>query len=211
MIANLLYFDFFVAITMLFLSSIFLCFILLVNVKYMHASNEDDTNYEANLSENERKLLQLSADMKDVTSVNDMLDLLLQGVNPNVSSDDGESALHLACIWNSPQKVKLLLEYGANPNYRANKNPSSLNMTPLTWCVYGGHTEAVREFLLDKRTNINLAVYQEDRTLITALDIAYKIGDMGSEMVDLLRNAGGKLFEQLREEYENVENIPELY
>ena len=53
----------------------------------------------------------------------------------NAHTHEGESVLHLACIRGDVEKVKLLLEYGADPNYRASKYPASLDMTPLTWYV----------------------------------------------------------------------------
>ena len=184
-----------IEIEMLF--SIFITILyLIINICHINALNQ-----------NEMELLKYTADMKDESAIGTMADLLLQGVDANIRSDDGESVLHLSCIWGNPMKIKLLLESGANPNARANQTPGSLNMTPLSWCAYGGHTAAVSEFLSDDRTNINLIVRQEDGGYITALDIAYKVQEMGVEIVQLLENAGGKRFEQLRSGYEHVEDM----
>ena len=56
-----------------------------------------------------------------------------RGGDANARTHEGESVLHLACIYGDVEKVKLLLEYGADPNYRASLFSTSLDMTPLTW------------------------------------------------------------------------------
>jgi ankyrin repeat protein len=53
------------------------------------------------------------------------------GASPNAKSADGETALHLACIWGQPEAIRLLLAAGAKPNMRATAE-KSLEMTPLT-------------------------------------------------------------------------------
>ena len=40
---------------------------------------------------------------------------------------------------------------------------------------------------------------EEDGGYITAMDIALKVGDMGAEVVDQLRERGGKTFKELLE------------
>lgn len=132
-------------------------------------------------------------------SADNVQSLLARGADANALTSDGESVLHLACIYGDPKKVEHLLNAGANPNYRAEKNPTSLSMTPLSWCVYGGYTEATRTFLEDQRTDVNLVVYQEDGNYLTALDIAMKIGDMGHDIATLLSAGGGKTWAQLLE------------
>ena len=124
---------------------------------------------------------------------------LTEGGNANAMSSGGESLLHLACIWEKPTIIRLLLKFGANPNARAVKVPSSLDMTPLSWCAYAGYASSVAAFLEDSRTLVNMVVRQEDGGLITALDIALKIGTRGSETAQLLRAAGAKTFHQLLE------------
>jgi len=49
-------------------------------------------------------------------------------VDVNVLTENGESILHLACIWGNEEKISLLLKHGADPNMRA-KHTTSLDMT----------------------------------------------------------------------------------
>ena len=137
-------------------------------------------------------------------SRSEMQDLLDSGVNVQSLTRDGESALHLACINGNVGKIKYLLQKGCSANRRANKLATSLHMTPLTWCIYGGHTAAVKAMLADKDTDLNLVVQQEDGGYITATDIATKIGDMGEEIRRLLRAADGQTFEQLKRKHHFV-------
>lgn len=127
---------------------------------------------------------------------------------------DGESALHLACIYGHAPKVRLLLGNGADPNRRANKLETSLYMTPLSWCTYGGHEEAVRMLLQDDRIEVNSVVFREDKRRMTAVDIAESIGEMGTEILQMLRAVNGKSWAELLEEAGNNEvavlGFPEL-
>lgn len=122
-------------------------------------------------------------------------------VDVNAITENGESLLHLACIRGIKEKIQLLLAYGADPNFRATKHSSSLHMTPLTWCTYGGYTDAIGAFLADERTKVNMVVLREDGRYITALDIAHSIGELGNEAVALLEAAGAKSFVQLHQEH----------
>lgn len=99
---------------------------------------------------------------------------------------------------------------GGDPNFRASKEKASLDMTPLTWCIYAGYTDAVRLFLSDSRTDVNIVVRQEDGGYITALDIAYKIGDVGEKIVDLLITANAKRYGELFSFYGSKEKIPSM-
>jgi len=119
---------------------------------------------------------------------------------------DGESVLHLSCIYGHAAKVKLLLSNGADPNMRAQKLETSLYMTALSWCAYGGHNEAVSTLLQDSRTNVNLVVLREDKTRMTALDIAESMGEMGEHIGGLLRGAGGLRFEELLQQAQGSED-----
>ncbi|KNC73595.1 hypothetical protein SARC_13846 [Sphaeroforma arctica JP610] len=125
----------------------------------------------------------------------------------NTQTDIGESLLHLACIWGDPIKVKALLEAGADPNFRANKQRSSLEMTPLTWCAYAGYTDAVEMFVKDKGTNVNVIVRKEDGGSHTALDIALLIGERGAAEAKLLVDAGAKTYEQILQEVKGHDEI----
>merc|ERR1712216_902970 len=61
--------------------------------------------------------------------------LLVDGAAATAASAEGETALHLACIWGHSEVIEVLLNAGANPNSRAWAK-KSLEMTPLTWCAY---------------------------------------------------------------------------
>ena len=74
------------------------------------------------------------AGSRDEASAGEVEKLLRAGADATAMTPDGETPLHLSCIYGSARKVRALLEHGANPNARASKNPASLDMTPLTWC-----------------------------------------------------------------------------
>ena len=98
-----------------------------------------------------------AAAAKSAESVQNLIAILSD--DPGAASlvtDSGESLLHLACIYGDHHKIEALLKAGADPNYRASKLQASLDMTPLTWCCYGGYSSAVKQFLADPRTNANL-------------------------------------------------------
>ena len=87
-------------------------------------------------------LIAACAEGKD--NVDEIRGLIEKGANANWKTSEGESVLHLACIWGGAERIRILLNAGADPNYRASKVPSSLDMTPLSWCVYAGYHDAVR-------------------------------------------------------------------
>ena len=131
-------------------------------------------------------------------SVDTLMALIEEGADVSARTEGGESALHLSCIWNHPDKVAVLLKAGADPNVRSSATPASLDMTPLTWCVYGNHYDSVKEFLEDTRTVVNMIVRQEDGAYITALDIAKKISN--DDIIKLLLKHGAKTYTELRSE-----------
>jgi hypothetical protein len=127
----------------------------------------------------------------------------------NTRTDQGgESLLHLACIWGGARKMRGLLAAGADPNARSSKQETGLDMTPLTWCCYAGYTDAVKEFLRDARTDVNLVVRTEDGGYMTALDIAHKIGEMGEPLVALLKEHDAHTFADLKAMSFGGEEIP---
>lgn len=142
----------------------------------------------------------LAAAERSESSYLKLKSLIDQGGNPNMVNEHGESVLHLSCIFNNPAKVQLLLEAGADPNYSSNLKESSLDMTPLSWCVYGQHYDSVKLLINDRRTNINYVSKSEDKKSITPLDIAYKI--QNSYMVKLLLQNGAKIFDELDSQLE---------
>ena len=136
----------------------------------------------------DRDLISACAEGKD--NVDEIRSLIDKGADVNARTEEGESVLHLACIWGGADRIRMLLNAGANPNFRASKVASSLDMTPLSWCVYAGYDDAVREFLRDERTNVNLLVRKENGECMTPLDITFILGDFGKTTRELLENAG---------------------
>lgn len=142
-------------------------------------------------------------------SIETVKELISLGADVSVLTDGGESALHLSCIWNSPEKVSMLLQAGADPNFRSSSTLKSLDMTPLTWCTYGNYLNSVMEFLNDPRTEVNAVVRQENGDFITALDIAEKI--KSTAIAQLLKSSGGFTYKELVEKYgERGEQILKL-
>eukprot|EP00757_Euglenozoa_sp_SAG-D1_P025531 gene25531-1700_t len=149
------------------------------------------------LADPQKTLISIASDKDNADEIKLLID---QGADVNELTAIGESVLHLVCIWGGAEKAELLLAAGADPNYRATKVPSSLDMTPLTWCAYAGYTDTIAEFLKDGRTEVNLIVKQEDGQCITATDIAIKIaGARGMSTQDLLMEGGGLTYNQLKE------------
>lgn len=117
--------------------------------------------------------------------------LLAAGVSANDASDEGETPLHLSCIHGYEVVQASLLAAGAVVDARA-FGAKSLRMTPLTWCAYGGYAAAVEQ-LLEAGADPNLVVDDEAGNLITALDIADRIGlDLGAPIAALLEAKGSK-------------------
>jgi ankyrin repeat protein len=140
-----------------------------------------------------------AADSKE-DSAKTLQKLIDSGTDVNALTDDGESALHLACIYGNAAKIKALLKAGADPNFQATKRAAALDMTALTWCVYPAYIDAVEAFLADKRTNVNILVKDQKGNHITALDIALSIGDRGAEIAAMLLASGGKRYQDLLNE-----------
>lgn len=155
-------------------------------ISHAHAGTEDT-------------ILSLAAESNENTDA--LRALLNEGANPNAKTDDGESALHLACIWGGAEKISTLLRAGADPNARASTLETSLDMTPLTWCVFAGYENEVGVFLAQERTNVNLVVRREDGKCMTAMDIALKIGvERGGGTQSRLRAAGALTYDELKKD-----------
>mmetsp|Transcript_19572 Transcript_19572/g.26871 ORF Transcript_19572/g.26871 Transcript_19572/m.26871 type:complete len:224 (-) Transcript_19572:153-824(-) len=90
----------------------------------------------------------------------------------NAHTTDGESCLHLVSISGSVEVAKILLEAGADPNYRTTWE-KGLRMHPLSWNVYGGHYEIVR-LLLDggARVNDDFDLSPTSDEKVTVMDIS---------------------------------------
>ncbi|XP_052062720.1 protein phosphatase 1 regulatory subunit 16A-like isoform X7 [Mytilus californianus] len=74
--------------------------------------------------------------------IEDVRKLLNQGVNPDVTNEDGLTALHQACIDDNEEMLKLLLEYGANVNAR-----DSELWTPLHAAATCGHSHLCKHLI----------------------------------------------------------------
>lgn len=74
----------------------------------------------------------------------DVKRLLSAGVNPDVTNEDGLTALHQCCIDDNEEMLKLLLEFGAAVNARDTEL-----WTPLHAAATCGHVHLCR-YLIDK-------------------------------------------------------------
>lgn len=147
--------------------------------------------------------LYAAASKNSANSLQTMIDLVKSGADLHALTTDGESILHLACIYGHANKVQYLLDEGVDPNRRNMLRKESLSMTPLSWCVYGNHLEAVNMFLTNPKTEVNSVFTMEDGSEVTVLNIALRLGEMAKGMVESLRGAGGLLYLELMSKYDN--------
>ncbi|KAL3860767.1 hypothetical protein ACJMK2_010838 [Sinanodonta woodiana] len=80
--------------------------------------------------------------------VDEVRKLLASGVSPNVTNEDGLTALHQCCIDDSEEMLKLLLEFGANVNAK-----DSELWTPLHAAATCGHVHLCR-LLIEKGADL---------------------------------------------------------
>ncbi|CAL8088394.1 unnamed protein product [Calicophoron daubneyi] len=92
------------------------------------------------------KFILLDAALRD--DVEEVRYLLRRGVDPNVARDDGQTALHLACINGNSEMCELLLARGANVNSRDRDK-----WTPLHTAASHSQTE-ICELLLSRGADI---------------------------------------------------------
>uniref|UniRef100_A0A023F3G5 Protein phosphatase 1 regulatory subunit 16a n=1 Tax=Triatoma infestans TaxID=30076 RepID=A0A023F3G5_TRIIF len=81
----------------------------------------------------------------EAASRNDILEvrkLLMRGVSPDSTNEDGLTALHQCCIDDNEEMMKLLLEFGANVNAE-----DSEKWTPLHAAATCGHLHLVRHLI----------------------------------------------------------------
>lgn len=69
--------------------------------------------------------------------------LLMMGVSPDSTNEDGLTALHQCCIDNNEEMTKLLVEFGANVNAK-----DSEQWTPLHAAATCGHLHLVKYLIL---------------------------------------------------------------
>ncbi len=88
-----------------------------------------------------------AAKSNDIKTLKELLD---NGIDVNVKSQYGATALTFAADKSRVEAVKLLLERGANPN----AEDSFYGSTPFYWAIFKGNTEIIR-FLLDHGADIS--------------------------------------------------------
>lgn len=115
------------------------------------------------------------------------------GVDVTETTPDGETPLHVAGISGNVEVVRALIDAGAKLDSRV-WSERGLHMTPLTWFVYGAHSDAVA-VLVSAGASVNAIVHDEQRNRITALDIALQIKD--DDVVATLLAAGARRYEDL--------------
>jgi len=74
--------------------------------------------------------------------------LLMMGVDPDSTNEDGLTALHQCCIDDSEEMMKLLVDFGANVNAK-----DSEQWTPLHAAATCGHLHLVK-YLIEKGANL---------------------------------------------------------
>ncbi|XP_064467056.1 protein phosphatase 1 regulatory subunit 16A-like [Ornithodoros turicata] len=80
--------------------------------------------------------------------VDEVRRLLMLGVSPDSTNEDGLTALHQCCIDDSEEMMKLLIDYGANVNAK-----DSEQWTPLHAAATCGHIHLVR-YLISKGADL---------------------------------------------------------
>jgi len=78
-------------------------------------------------------------------------DILAAGVDKDYRSASGSTALHMAMLQRNPALIKLLLDYGFDPNAKDTKD----GYTPLHIAVGSNNAEAIR-LLLQYRADKNI-------------------------------------------------------
>eukprot|EP00658_Telonema_sp_P-2_P073632 TRINITY_DN62732_c0_g1_i1.p3 TRINITY_DN62732_c0_g1~~TRINITY_DN62732_c0_g1_i1.p3 ORF type:complete len:168 (+),score=48.35 TRINITY_DN62732_c0_g1_i1:124-627(+) len=140
-----------------------------------------------------------AAGQGDIKTVQEIL-----GKDKSLSSfvaKDGETPLHVSCISGEVQIIKTLLKAGADVNARAN-GPNSLEMTPLSWCVFGGFKHAV-EALVDGGADVNAVFVDEQDAAITVLDVCDRIGEERRDIAQIL-GAGARRFKELERAHDEA-------
>lgn len=93
--------------------------------------------------------------------------LLLDGLDPNQTNEEGKTLLIFACEKNAHKCIKALIQYGADTNKTDN-----FNCTPLIKASLMGHIEAVRALLSNPECKID----QQDNNKRSALYCSAALG-----------------------------------
>ena len=116
--------------------------------------------------------------------------LLDAGADPNEKTKYAETPLRVASIKGHFDIVKLLFEYGANPE--------QLNWSPLFHAIAFGTSEDVKE-----KTALGETLDSKDTWDRTPFLLAVQVGD--TNIVDILLEAGADLFDEWRSDKSALE------
>ncbi|RZF40742.1 hypothetical protein LSTR_LSTR013412 [Laodelphax striatellus] len=126
---------------------------------------------------------------------------LLPSTKLNTLCDSGLTPLMLACINNDEPLVRMLLEFGCDPDVETppqgtqscpNVQPETQHWTALTYAALQGNV-AIAKLLLDRGANVEGgAKLSEEKCTITPLQVAAASGNL--EMVSLLLSHGAHSF-----------------
>ena len=117
--------------------------------------------------------------------------LLQNGAQPNFAGVAGKTAIYLPAMNGDERMVRLLLRYGADPNFRE----PDRGQTPLHVAAMEGRTEVVKT-LIGFGADVNVM----DRGGITPLMLAAHGGHYDTS--ELLSN--GRLIESLRQQFDGA-------
>ena len=133
------------------------------------------------------------------------------GCNINNANQCLDTALHFAAFSKKPKDVRLLIEYGGDPNLR-----NDVNATPLWNAAYSGASEVVRELLV---ANVEMEVMSRGRDPMTfdivgpdffypqARSPLYVALDKGhTDIVMLLKDAGYDIWKETWIQSETIPN-----
>lgn len=125
----------------------------------------------------------------------------------NGRSDTGETCLHVAGIEGHADVTGFILEHGGDPNARSTYK-AGLRMHPLSWNVYGQHTESIK-LLLEGGADVNLDFDDSRGGHITVTDMTVEMLQHSKddspqkahvkELLVLLLEFGGELYKDLPE------------
>jgi len=101
---------------------------------------KDRSSAQRGIRFSDNVILLEAASRNDISEVRN---LLMKGVSPDSTNEDGLTALHQCCIDDNEEMMKLLLEFGANVNAE-----DSEKWTPLHAAATCGHLHLVRHLIV---------------------------------------------------------------
>jgi cytohesin len=116
-----------------------------------------------------------------------------KGVDVDAKANNGWTPLHRAARWGHKEVVELLINNGADVSAKDN-----IRSTPLHYAAFGSDKEII-ELLIAEGADVNA---KDDIDWYTPLDYAEEysdpfLGNVNTEIADLLRKHGGKTGEEL--------------